>query len=58
MQKPIKTTRNKISGECITNFHKEVPSKLQIQCKKVMFFFLSNDLQILQATQKTKINIT
>ena len=33
----IKTTRNKRSGGCCilgTNFHEEVPSKLEIQYKK------------------------
>ena len=38
MQKPIKTKRNKRSGGCILQILYEVPSKLEIQCKKGMYF--------------------
>ena len=37
----IKITRDKRSGSCILpkNFHKKVPSKLEIQCKKQRHVF-------------------
>ena len=39
----IKTKRNKRSGCCILQILKEVPSKLEIQCKKDIYMYFPFD---------------